>query len=51
MSTVVIETGADNFVLKLARFPDAPGPVLAYSAYVTWSVLCTVKKMETKMRK
>ena len=49
LSTVVIETGADNFVLKLARVPEAPGPVLANSAYVTWSVLCMMKlRLETK---
>lgn len=39
-NTVVIKTGADNFVLKLARVPDAPAPVFPYSAKVTWSVLC-----------
>ena len=37
--TVVIETGADNLVLKFARVPEEPGPVFPYSAKVTWSVL------------
>ena len=35
LRTVVIETGADSLVLKLARVPEAPGPLFPYSAKVT----------------
>ena len=37
---VEIVTALDSLVAKLARVPDAPVPVLPYSANVTWSVLC-----------
>ncbi|KAJ2968777.1 hypothetical protein NUW54_g13119 [Trametes sanguinea] len=38
-STVLMDTGALSWVLKLARGPAAPGPVFPNSANVTWSVL------------
>ena len=37
--TVLIETGEVNLVEKFALTPREPGPVLSYSANVTWSVL------------
>ena len=37
--TVRMDTGAASLVEKLALAPSAPGPVLLYSAKVTWSVL------------
>lgn len=40
--TVAVAMGAESSVAKLARVPDAPAPVLPYSAYVTWSVLYPV---------
>ena len=36
---MLIETGEDSLVAKLARVPDAPEPLFPYSANVTWSVL------------